>query len=96
MFSVCRGWRGVYDPKAGWTHAYNSLHAVYKDCVKLGVQFEFGSRGTAKAVLYGSDGKALGIQTEAGTEQRAERVVLACGAWMDSIIDTKGQSLAKW
>lgn len=91
-----RGWKGVYDPKAGWTHAFNSLQAVYKECVRLGVRFEFGPSGTAKSVLYGRGGKAIGILAEDGTEQKAERVVLACGAWMDSIIDTKGQSLAKW
>lgn len=86
----------MYDPKAGWTHAFNSLLAVYKECLRLGVKFEFGPCGTARSVLYGPGGKVVGVATEAGIDQKAERVVLACGAWMDSIVDTKGQSLAKW
>ena len=96
LFSLPRGWKGIYDAKSGWTHAYNSLKALHKECVRLGVKFESGPRGTAKSVLYAPNGKAEGVLAEDGTTHRAERIVLACGAWLDSIIDTHGQSLAKW
>jgi sarcosine oxidase/L-pipecolate oxidase len=94
--SFCRGWKGVYDPQAGWTHAYKSLLALYNECVRLGVAFECGSSGTAKTVIYDPHKRAVGILAEDGTEHRADRVILACGGWMDSVIDTKGQCLAKW
>lgn len=62
----------------------------------MGVTFVTGPSGTAREVLYGPNGKAIGITAVDGTQHRAEKVVLACGAWMDSIIDTKAQCLAKW
>lgn len=60
------------------------------------MKFQSGLRGTAKSVLYAPNGKAEGVLAEDGTTHRAERVILACGAWLDSIVDTQGQSLAKW
>lgn len=94
-FSTRRGWKGVYNPKAGWTHAYNSLLALKNECARLGVHFIWGPSGTAKNVMTSSTGKAIGIMTENGTQHKADRIILACGAWMDSIVDMKGQCLAK-
>jgi glycine/D-amino acid oxidase-like deaminating enzyme len=90
-----RGWRGVYNSKAGWTHAYDSLKAVYEDCKRLGVTFIVGKSGTALSILVADNGTAYGILAEDETRHVADKVILACGAWLDSIIDSRGQSLAK-
>lgn len=86
----------MYNAKAGWTHAYNALDSVYKDCKQLGVNFRFGASGTVKAAVINEDGSARGVELEDGSVLAADRVILACGAWLDSIIDTHGQCLAKW
>ncbi|GAA5997594.1 NAD(P)/FAD-dependent oxidoreductase [Rhodotorula paludigena] len=43
------GWRGVYNPKAGWTHARNSLQALTDECKRLGVKFVSGGAGAVKS-----------------------------------------------
>ena len=54
-----------------------------------------GPSGTAESILT-SKGQCIGILAEDGTKHQADKVILACGAWLDSIIDTYSQSLAKW
>jgi len=90
-----KGWRGVYNAKAGWTHALNAMKAVYADCLRLGIRFVTGPSGTMGNLIQGEDGEVLGVEAEDGTRHLADRVILACGGWMDSVIDTKGQCLAK-
>ena len=70
---------------------------MYEDCKRLGVRFIFGNRGgAAKAVIMSDSGSAVGILSEDGTRHNAGTLILACGAWLDSIFDTEGQILAKW
>lgn len=82
--------------QAGWTHSHDALKAVYEDCLRLGVTFVFGAPGAAKSLIQTQSGMVSGIISEDGTHYYADKVILACGAWLDSIIDTKGQILAKW
>ncbi|GAA5937135.1 hypothetical protein JCM10213_007145 [Rhodosporidiobolus nylandii] len=91
-----KGWRGVYNPKGGWTHALDSLQALTDDCKKRGVKFVSGASGAVARFKPSADGKNTTVFAEDGTEYRPDRVVLAAGAWIDSLIDTKGQLLAKW
>lgn len=95
MDGPMEGWRGVFNPKAGWTHSHDALKAVYEDCLRLGVTFVFGAPGAAKSLIQTQSGMVSGIISEDGTHYYADKVILACGAWLDSIIDTKGQILAK-
>lgn len=95
LICMYSGWKGVYNEKAGWTHAYNSLKAVYEECERLGIRFVFGEAGTAISLVTDNRGGVLGVKTEDGSIHNAQKVILACGAWLDSIIDTKGQALAK-
>ncbi|GJN94164.1 hypothetical protein Rhopal_007238-T1 [Rhodotorula paludigena] len=96
MTGELRGWRGVYNPKAGWTHARNSLQALTDECKRLGVKFVSGGAGAVKSFKLSADGKKTIVQTEDGTSYQPDHVVLAAGAWIDSILDMKGQLLAKW
>ncbi|GAA6048760.1 hypothetical protein JCM3770_003947 [Rhodotorula araucariae] len=90
-----KGWRGVYNPKAGWTHARDSLQALTDDCKARGVKFISGGKGAVKTLTKSSDGKHTVVETEDGSVYNAEHVILAAGAWIDSLLDTKGQLLAK-
>lgn len=76
-------------------HARNSLQALTDDCKKRGVRFVSGPAGTVKSFEQGVGGKAI-VVAEDGTRYEPEKVVVAAGAWMDSLFDTKGQLLAKW
>jgi glycine/D-amino acid oxidase-like deaminating enzyme len=71
------------------------MKAVYADCLRLGIRFVTGPSGTMGNLIQGEDGEVLGVEAEDGTRHLADRVILACGGWMDSVIDTKGQCLAK-
>lgn len=92
---VRRGWKGVYIPTAGWTHAYNALQALTDDCHRLGVKFISGAAGTMKSVIYDDDGIVLGVKAVDGTVHLAEKTILAAGAWVGSVIDMKAQVIAK-
>ncbi|KAI5478450.1 hypothetical protein MNV49_005091 [Pseudohyphozyma bogoriensis] len=89
------GWKGVYNKNAGWTHARNALTALTIECKKAGVKFFSGGAGTMKEFVYGAKGAVVGVKTTDGTVHKADLTVLAAGAWIDELLDTKGQLLAK-
>ncbi|GAA5897747.1 hypothetical protein JCM5296_000870 [Sporobolomyces johnsonii] len=89
------GWRGVYNPKAGWTHARNALQALTSDCKARGVKFISGPDGTVKSLKPSHSGQTTIIEAESGELYEPSLIILAAGAWIDELIDTNGQLLAK-
>ncbi|KAM0756555.1 putative fructosyl amino acid oxidase, partial [Meredithblackwellia eburnea MCA 4105] len=88
-------WRGVFNARAGWTHAAKSLLALTTECRKLGVKFIGGVAGTMERVYMGEGDAVSGVEMIDGSILKATTVILATGGWTDSILDTKGQLHAK-
>lgn len=52
--------------------------------------------GTFQNPLLSADGKTcVGAEAVDGTVHKAERVVLACGAWTPTLVDLQGQCISK-
>ncbi|GAA6020769.1 hypothetical protein JCM10207_002017 [Rhodosporidiobolus poonsookiae] len=89
-----KGWKGVWQPQGGWMHARDSLQALTNDCKKRGVKFVSGPSGAVKSFRASPDKRTI-VVAEDGTEYSPDKVVLAAGAWIDSVLPTEGQLLAK-
>lgn len=89
------GWKGYLQKEAGWAHAMNAVKIMGDEAARMGVKLASGPNATMKSLLLDGNGEAVGIVAVDGTEWRADRVVLSTGAWSDSLLDTKGQLMAK-
>lgn len=87
------GWKGVFNPEGGWVHARNAMKAVGDECVKMGVTFVVGT--AIKLIYHANELKVIGVECADGTQWFADKIVLACGAWVDTLIDMQGQLVAR-
>ncbi|CAI7592925.1 unnamed protein product [Penicillium viridicatum] len=84
--------QGIYNENAGWVKSTDAMIAIKRECERLGVKFAAGSSGTVVNLLRAVDGnKVVGAVTEDGTKWYADKVILAAGAYCDTILDFKGQ-----
>jgi sarcosine oxidase/L-pipecolate oxidase len=64
---------------------------MLQEAIKIGINYESGE---AKQVVLSSDGGAVqGVETEAGNVLRADKVVLATGAWTSKLLSSLEDSL---
>ncbi|KAL2811776.1 FAD dependent oxidoreductase [Aspergillus granulosus] len=96
---VRRAWGGVlertdcgrfgsyyFNQSAGWADAGRALGIMLDEAIKLGVRYETGE---AKRVVFSEDGGGVqGVETEAGEIFRADRVLLATGAWTSKLMSS--------
>ena len=91
------GWSGYFNKMAGYSHSANALRAVYEACVKLGVQFVLGSdKGEVTGLVYASGpfGEVcVGTKTRSGKIYRAEKVILALGASVGTLLPQIGSQI---
>ncbi|KAK1138619.1 hypothetical protein N8T08_002149 [Aspergillus melleus] len=84
-----------YNPSAGWADAGQALQVMVKEAVKLGVGYQVGQ---ARRIVLGN-GRVEGVQTESGRVYKADKVLLATGAWtsqlMSSVEDELGLAEAQ-
>jgi sarcosine oxidase / L-pipecolate oxidase len=83
--------QGIYNENAGWVKSTDAMIVIKCECERLGVKFVAGPSGTAVDLLRAVDGKVLGAVTEDGTEWCADKVILAAGAYCDTLLDFKSQ-----
>lgn len=89
--------KAVFNPEGGWVFAREAMTRVGDAARALGVRFVSGPSGTASRLLYNDDGdgRIVGVECVDGTVYRAGRLVLAAGAWSDTLVDMEGQLVAK-
>ncbi|KAL4886624.1 FAD dependent oxidoreductase [Aspergillus karnatakaensis] len=91
-----KGWKGLFCGEGGWLAAAKAINAIGTYLRSQGVNFAFGSAGTFKAPLLSTDGTTCtGVETIDGTKYRADKVVLATGAWSPTLVDLEGQCVSK-
>ncbi|KAF2160481.1 hypothetical protein M409DRAFT_70444 [Zasmidium cellare ATCC 36951] len=77
------GFKAAYwNPEAGWCDAAAATVSVLNAAVDRGVKYVLGD---VESLLLES-GKVAGVRTAGGDELRADRVVLATGAWTSSVL----------
>ncbi|KAF7556913.1 hypothetical protein G7046_g6174 [Stylonectria norvegica] len=69
----------------GWANATEAIRGLAARCSLVGVSFVTGAHGTVLS-LNRSGSRVTGVQTAAGTSLSAASVVLATGAWTNTLM----------
>ncbi|KAL1695869.1 FAD dependent oxidoreductase [Schizophyllum commune] len=90
------GWKGIFFADGGWLAAAKAINSVGQELAQLGVKFSFGESGAFERLLLSDDGSTcVGAVAKDGTEYRADRVILAAGAWSPVLVDLEDQCCSK-
>ncbi|RAL13307.1 NAD(P)/FAD-dependent oxidoreductase [Aspergillus homomorphus CBS 101889] len=73
-----------FNPSAGWADAGKALQILTHEAVQRGVRFKTGE---ARRITR-DNGGSLGVKTADGTVYRADKVVLATGAWTSQLMSS--------
>lgn len=90
------GWNvNIWNPSTGWAASGEALRCMVRAAQQNGVDFISGNAGWAEEPVYSATGECRGVRTRDGTLHKADVVVLAAGAWTDTLLDLEGQLTAK-
>ncbi|WRT67028.1 uncharacterized protein IL334_003994 [Kwoniella shivajii] len=91
-----KGWKGIFDTKGGWLSAARAINSIGEYLKAKGVNFAWGGAGTFKQPVFDDDKTTcIGVETTDGTVYKADKVVLAAGAWAPTLVDLEGQCCSK-
>lgn len=79
------GLKAYHNPHGGWADAEASIHHLSTQCSRHGVSFVTGSRGTVLSLKYAGN-RVVGVNVAQGEPVLASQVVLAAGAWSNTIL----------
>ncbi|KAL6236722.1 hypothetical protein BDW75DRAFT_249855 [Aspergillus navahoensis] len=95
---VRRAWGGVlertdyapfgsyyFNRSAGWVDAGWALEIMRKEAMELGIRYETGE---ARRVVFLEGAGIQGVETEVGSILRADKVLLATGAWTSKLMSS--------
>lgn len=85
--------RGIYNGNAGWVESTHAMLTLKRACQRLGVEFAAGEAGTVvEFVRCASDAsKVVGVRVQNGAIWKADRVIVAAGAYSETLLDFKNQ-----
>lgn len=85
--------RGIYNGNAGWVESTNAMLILKRECERLGVEFVAGESGAVVEFVRDpvNPTKVVGVRTANGTIWRSEKVIVAVGAYSETLLDFKGQ-----
>ena len=89
------GWNTVWNPSAGWANARGALTRMAQAAQKNGVKYFDGPKGHVKQLLYDEKGRCIGARSADRSTCFADTVILAAGAAAATLLDLKGQIVAK-
>ncbi|KAE8379325.1 FAD dependent oxidoreductase [Aspergillus bertholletiae] len=73
-----------FNPSAGWVDTGKALAIMADEAVKMGVKYEIGE---ARRIIRGEDG-AHAIETDTGAVFKADKILLATGAWTGQLMSS--------
>lgn len=86
-------WYGyIQEDNCGWTLAKLALERAAAEAERLGAKFVVDS---AEELIYGENGKCLGVRTYSGEFYSADRTVICAGACSYKLLNFDNQLLAK-
>ncbi|WYZ35453.1 hypothetical protein EsH8_X_000100 [Colletotrichum jinshuiense] len=81
------GLAAMHNPEGGWANAGEAIQAMARAASQAGVSFVTGKKGTVVGLKYDATGKrVIGVKLLSGQEMSAAHVVLATGAWTNSLV----------
>lgn len=89
------GWKSFHSNAAGWVDAREALTRMARVAAESGVTYVSGDAGHVQQLLFDEDAVCIGARSADGTAHFADVVVLAAGAATASLLDMKGQLVAK-
>ncbi|KAL9110786.1 MAG: hypothetical protein Q9227_004778 [Pyrenula ochraceoflavens] len=96
------GFSGYLNRLAGYAHSSDAMRGVWAHLAGRGVRFVLGSeRGKVRELLYsggsteevGQGRRCVGVRTADGRTHRAEKVIVALGAWAGSLVPELGSNV---
>lgn len=88
-------WKTYWNKSGGWANADVAVSRMAEEAQKAGVRYVWGSAGYGKKLLFDEHGACIGVGCADGSAHFADLVVLAAGAAAPSLLDFKGQLVAK-
>ncbi|KAK9472909.1 FAD dependent oxidoreductase [Dipodascopsis tothii] len=85
---------GYLNKDAGWADAEEAMRQLYGMCLAAGVSFVTGAEGTVTGFAYRPGTAEIVAVETAGGPRPTDFVVLAAGAWTDSLFDMKTRTVA--
>lgn len=89
------GWKSFHSSAAGWVNARETLTRMAQAAADNGVTYLPGDAGHVQQLLFNQEGNCVGAKSADGTAHFADVIVLAAGAATASLLDMKGQLVAK-
>lgn len=89
------GWKTFWNSSAGWANAGKALQRMAEAAQENGVCYVTGDSGFVKQLLFDDNGRCIGAKAANGTSHFADLIILAAGANAATIMDMKGQLVAK-
>ncbi|KAL2845269.1 FAD dependent oxidoreductase [Aspergillus pseudoustus] len=90
-----KGWKSYWSPNAAWVNAREGIVRMAREAQRGGVRYISGDAGHAKQLLYDENQVCIGVKSADGTTYYGGQIVLAAGAAAGSLLDLKGQIVAK-
>lgn len=89
------GFTSVHNPEGGWADAGESIRALAQKAREAGVRFATGTSGTVTGLELDPAGRrVVGVRVLSGGVVPASRVVLATGAWTNTLAPGVSHALA--
>lgn len=89
------GWSTVWNSSAGWANARGALTQLAQAAQANGARYVDGAQGHVVKLLYDESGRCIGAKTAIGDAHFADTIILAAGAAAASLLDMRGQLVAK-
>lgn len=89
------GWKSFWNHAAGWADARNALTRMAHAAQQNGVAYISGDAGRVVQLLFDEKAACIGAKGVSGASYFADIVILAAGAAAASLLDMKGQLVAK-
>lgn len=90
-----KGWKSFWNHAAGWANARSALTRMAHAAQESGVVYISGDAGRVEQLLFDEKSACIGARSVSGISYFADIVILAAGAAAASLLDMKGQLVAK-
>ncbi|UPX09312.1 uncharacterized protein EKO05_0000003 [Ascochyta rabiei] len=89
------GMSAVHNPEGGWADAAGSVNSLAERASRIGVNFVTGRRGTVVGFEFNKSlTQVTGVRVRSGPSLRASRIVLATGAWTNTLVPNIGHAMS--
>lgn len=89
------GWQSYWSSGGAWVNAREGIMRMAWKAINSGVKYISGDAGYVKQLLFNADSTCIGVRCANGSTYYGNKVIVAAGAAAGSLLDLKGQIVAK-